>query len=154
MCLASHFDIIEIWKVNVGHRDIYYEKKILNFFVCMEVRILCKKEKYVWSHIFPKPLQQTCRLETIPLCLNTRLRVYKNFKIHINFIEINVSFCLLCAVRVLTSIILHTRRPVNKKSVTHLVFDSADFHFSHFEKLKITFFTSLHFAQRVMYWWD
>ena len=75
----------------------------------------------------------------------------QKFKIHINFIEINVSFCLLCAVRVMTSIILHTRRPVNKKSVTHLDFVSADFHFSHFEKLKSTFFTSFHFAQRVMY---
>jgi len=27
--LASHFDIIESWKINVGHRDIYYAKKIL-----------------------------------------------------------------------------------------------------------------------------
>ena len=35
----------------------------------------------------------------------------KNFKIHINFIEINVNVCLLCAPQVKTSIILHTRRP-------------------------------------------
>jgi len=34
MCLASHFDIIETWKVNVGHRDIYYAKK--------------KRISYVW----------------------------------------------------------------------------------------------------------
>ena len=34
----------------------------------------------------------------------------KNFKIHINFIEINVNVCLLCAPYVMTSIILHTRR--------------------------------------------
>jgi len=27
MCLASYFDIIESWKVNVGHRDTYYAKK-------------------------------------------------------------------------------------------------------------------------------
>jgi len=40
MCLASHFDIIENSKLIVGHRDIYYAKKILNFFVCVEVRIL------------------------------------------------------------------------------------------------------------------
>ena len=26
MCLASHFDIIETWKVNVGHRYLYYAK--------------------------------------------------------------------------------------------------------------------------------
>ena len=74
------------------------------------------------AHIFPWPLQQTCRFETTPLCLNTLLRVNKNFKIPINFIEINVNVCLLCAHRVMTSLILHTRRPVNKKSVTHLVF--------------------------------
>jgi len=24
---ASHFDIIEIWKMDIGHRDIYYAKK-------------------------------------------------------------------------------------------------------------------------------
>ena len=63
------------------------------------------------AHIFPRPLQQTCRLETTPLCLNTRLRVQKNFKIHINFIEINVNDSLLCAHHIMTSIILHTRRP-------------------------------------------
>ena len=126
-------------------------KKILNFFLFVEVRILCKKWNMYEAHIFPRPFKQTCRLETIPLCLNTRLRVKKNFKIHINFIEINVNDCLLCSHRVMTSIILHTWRPVNKKSLTHLVFVSAVFHFSHFEKLKSTFFTSLHFAQRVMY---
>jgi len=27
MCLASNFDIIDSWKVNVGHRDVYYAKK-------------------------------------------------------------------------------------------------------------------------------
>jgi len=27
ICLASHFDIIESWKINVGHRDTYYAKK-------------------------------------------------------------------------------------------------------------------------------
>ena len=63
------------------------------------------------AHILPRPLQQTWRLETAPLCLNTRLRVNKNFEIHINFIEINVNVCLLCAHRVMTCVILHTRRP-------------------------------------------
>ena len=63
------------------------------------------------AHIFPRPLQQTCKLESTPLCLNTRLRVKKNFKININFIEINVNVCLLGANHVMTSIILHTRRP-------------------------------------------
>ena len=110
MCLASHYDIIETWKVNVGHRDIYYAK-ILNFFKCVEVRILCKIWNMYEAHIFPRPLQKTCRLETTPLCLNSRLGVNKNFKIPINFIEINVNVCLLCAPHVMTSIILHTGRP-------------------------------------------
>ena len=111
MCLASHFDIIETWKVNVGHRDIYYPKKILNFFICVEVWILCKKVKDVWSPYFPEAITKTCRLETTPLCLNTLLHVKKKFKIHINCNEINANVCLLCAHRVMTSIILHTRRP-------------------------------------------
>jgi len=62
-------------------------------------------------HIFPRALQQTCRLETTTLCLNTWLRVKKIFKIHIYFIEINVNVYLLCAHHVMTSIFLHTRRP-------------------------------------------
>ena len=86
-------------------------KKILNFFICMEVRIPCKKCNMYIAHISPRSLQQTCRLVTTPLCLNTRLRLNKNFKIHINFIEINVNVCLLYALHVMTSIILHTRRP-------------------------------------------
>ena len=91
------------------------------------------------AHIFPRQLQQTCRLETTPLCLNTRLRVNKNFKIHIKVIEINVNVCLLCAHHVMTSIILHTLRPVNKKSVTHLDFVSADFFFTFWEAEKHVF---------------
>ena len=31
-------------------------KKILNFFICVEVRILCKKVKYVWSSHFPEAI--------------------------------------------------------------------------------------------------
>ena len=43
-------------------------------------------------------------------------------KFSLFFFEINVNVCLLCVHHVMTSIILHTRRPVNKKSVTQLVF--------------------------------
>ena len=82
-----------------------------------------KKWNMYEAHNFSRPLQQICSLETTPLCLNTRIRVNKNFKIHINFIEINVNVCLLFAHRVMTSIFLHTRRPdCQSKSVTHLVF--------------------------------
>ena len=87
------------------------------------LEFFCKEWNMYEAHIFPRPLQQTCGLETTPFCLNTPLSVKKNFKIHINFYEINLNVCLLCAPHVMTSIILHTRRlTVNKKSVTHLVF--------------------------------
>ena len=86
-------------------------KKILNFLICVEFRILCKKCKMYEAHIFTRPLQQTCRFEKTPLCLNTRLSVNKNFKNHINLIEINANVWFLCAQRVMTSKILHTRRP-------------------------------------------
>jgi len=36
-------------------------------------------------------------------------------------------------------IILHTRKPVNKKYFTHFDYVSADFLFSHFEELKARF---------------
>ena len=128
-------------------------KKILNFFICVEVRILSKKVKYVWSSHFPEAITTNMQFGNDSLCLNTRLRVNKKFKIHIIVIPINVNVCLLCAHHVMSSIILHTRRPNCQYKVSYAlgVYVSAHFHFSHFEKLKSTFFTSLHFAQRFMY---
>jgi len=43
MCLARHFVIIECLKLIVGHRVIYYAKKVLNIFIGVEVRILVEK---------------------------------------------------------------------------------------------------------------
>jgi len=80
MCLASNFDFIETRNVNFGQRYIYIAKKILNFFECVEVRIPVKKCNMYEAHNFPRPLQQTFRLETTSLCLNTRLRVNKKFQ--------------------------------------------------------------------------
>ena len=57
-------------------------KKILNAFVCVEVRILVEKWNIYEAHIFPRPLLHTCRLETTSLCLNTRLRVKKVLVFH------------------------------------------------------------------------
>ena len=111
LCYASHFDYIETWKVNVGHRDIYCAK-ILNFFICVEVRILCKKVKYVWSSHFPEAITTNMQIGYDFFVFKYPVTCkQKNFKIHINFIEINVNVCLLCALHVKTSIILHTRRP-------------------------------------------
>jgi len=86
-------------------------QKNIKFFVCVEVRIHCEKVKYVWSSHFPEAIATNMQIGNDSLCLNTRLRVKKNLKIHINFIEINVNVCLLCDHHVMTSIILQTRRP-------------------------------------------
>ena len=77
---------------------------------------------YVWSSHFPETITTNMHIGNDFFVLHTRLRVNKNFKIRIHYIEININVCLLCSHHVMTSIILHTRRPVNKNSVTHLVF--------------------------------
>ena len=122
MCLESHFDIIGNWKLIVGHLDIYYAKKGIKFFVCVEVRFLVEKWIIYEAHIFRKSLVRTCRLETNSLCLITRLRVNKNFYNLIIFIEINLNVWYLCAHPVMTSItFILEDLTVNKNSVTHLV---------------------------------
>jgi len=57
----------------VGHGDIYYTKKILKTFVCVEVRILAEKCNVYEGRNFPRPLTQTWRLEETSFWLNTRL---------------------------------------------------------------------------------
>ena len=54
-------------------------KKILNISYVWWLEFRVKKWHKYEAHIFPKPLQQTCRLETTSLCLNTRLNVNKKF---------------------------------------------------------------------------
>ena len=107
-------------------------KKILNFFVCVEVRFFGEKWNIYEAHIFPRPLLQTCRLKTTSLCSNTRLRVNKNFEILIILIELNVNVCVLCAHPVMTSIILHTRRRNCSKNVYYALgfYVLADFFFA------------------------
>ena len=63
-------------------------RKILNYFKIVEVRILVGKWYMYEAHIFPKPLIQICRLETIMLCLITRLRINKNFQILIFLLKL------------------------------------------------------------------
>ena len=67
MCLASNFTLSrpEKWMLDIA---AFIMQKILNFFTCVEVRNPCKKVKMYEAHIFLKPLQQKCGLETIPLC--------------------------------------------------------------------------------------
>ena len=67
-------------KIDCWALKIYYAKKILNPFVCVEVRILVEKGNVYEGHIFPRSLLQTCRLETSSLSLHTRLIVNKKLK--------------------------------------------------------------------------
>ena len=98
-------------------------KKILNFFICVEVRILCKKVKYVWSSHFPEAITTNMQIGYESFVFEYPVTCKKKFTIQINFIEINVNVCLLWAHHVMTSIILHTRRSnCQKISVAHLVF--------------------------------
>ena len=43
----------EKWILDIA---IYIMQKKLNFFICVQVRILCKKVKYVWSSHFPEAI--------------------------------------------------------------------------------------------------
>ena len=77
----------------------------------MEVRIICKKVKYVLGSHFPEDITTNMQLGNDSFVFEYPVTRKKNFKIHINFVEINVNVCLLCAPHVMTSEILHTRRP-------------------------------------------
>ena len=137
----------------VGYLDIYYAKKILNYFRCVEVRIFVQKWIIYEAHILPRSLVQSSRFETNSLCLNTPLSVNKNFKILIIFIEIYLTVWLLCSHHLTTCIIFQTRRPNTEENVSYVLdfYVSSDDHFSHFDELKSTFFPSLHFAPQVTY---
>ena len=108
---------IECWTL----RHILCKKNIISF-VCLEVINLVVKWNVYEDHIFPRPLLQTCRLDTTSLCLNTRLTVNKKFPNSHYFYWINVNVSLLRDHHIMKSIILHTRRTFIKKYVTHLVF--------------------------------
>ena len=90
----------------------------------MEVRYFVEKKNIYDAHIFTRSLVQTCSLESTSLFLHTRLRVNKKFpNSHYFFFEININVWMLYSQIVITSIILHSRRPnCQKKSVMHLVF--------------------------------
>ena len=49
----------EKWMLNIAP---YIMQKILNFFIWVEVRILCKKLKYVWGSHFPEAITTNMQL--------------------------------------------------------------------------------------------
>ena len=71
--------LMETWKLNVVNRGIYYAKNT-NFSYVWRLEFFVKKWNMYEAHILPRPLKQTCRLVTTPLCLSTRLRVNKKFQ--------------------------------------------------------------------------
>ena len=91
-------------------RNILCEKK-LNPFLCVEVWFVVETWNVYEGYNVSRPLLKTCRMETTSLRLKTRLLENIKIQILIIFIWINVNVCLLCAHHVMTSIILHTRRP-------------------------------------------
>ena len=86
----------------------------------MEVRYLVEKWNIYDAHIFTRSLVQTCSFESSSLFLHSRLRVNKKFPNSHYFFETNINPWLLGAHLLKTSIILHSRRSVNKKNVMHL----------------------------------
>jgi len=102
-------------------RIFIFRKNILNYFVCLEVWKLVEKWNVYESHIFPRALLQTCRLETTSLCLNTRLIVKRNFKILNILIGIYITVWLLCAHPLMTSIILRPRRRNTQENFSYIM---------------------------------
>ena len=49
----------EKWMLDIA---TYIMQKILNFFICVEVRILCKKVKYLWGSHFPEAITTNMEL--------------------------------------------------------------------------------------------
>jgi len=75
------------------------------------------------------------------------------FKKYFYILNIFIEILLLYAQTLISTIIFHTRGPNTQDNVHYLldIYVPADVHFSHFEDLKFTFFTYIHFALRVMY---
>ena len=128
MCLVRVFGTLASWKWIVWHRNIYFAKKILNYFGWGGDHS-CKKCNICEAHIFSRSLVQNCWFETTSLCLNSRLCVRKKFQILIILIEIMVTLWLLCARTLMTGIYIHSRRPNNQENVSsylviifHLIF--------------------------------
>ena len=59
---------------------------------------------------FPEAIATNMKIGNDSFVFKYPVTCKKNFKIHINFVKINLNVCLLCAHHVMTSIILYTRR--------------------------------------------
>ena len=116
-------------------------QKNCKFFLCVEVRILCKKVKYVWSSNFPEAI-------TIKMQIGNDSFVFQYSDTHKQKIS-NFTLILLKLIYPLSimcsppnaSIILHTRRHNCQLKVCYALgfYVSTDFHFSHFGSLKARF---------------
>jgi hypothetical protein len=118
----------------------------------VEVGILVGKWNIYEAHVFSRSLVQTCWMETTSLCLNTQLRVKIFLHSHYFYWNLGNPLNFMCS-PLMTSIIFHTRGHKTQENVSYaLIFMfKLMFIFRILRSWKATFFTSLHFALRVMY---
>ena len=96
--------------------------------------------KYIWRSHFPEAITTNMYIGNDFFVFIYPVTCKNVFPISYFFIKINVHVCLLSAHPVMTNIILHIRRPVNRNSVTHFVLMFQLIDFSHFEELNRTFY--------------
>ena len=141
------------WKLVVIHQVIYNGKKILIYFGFREVRILFRKVKLIWSTHFPHVISTNIMKWNAIIVIKYPVKIKQKFSTS-SWIYWNLrNRWLLCAQHIISSIIFRTRGPNSQDNDGYVLdfYVPSDVHFSHFEMLKITFFTYLHFALRDMY---
>ena len=128
----------ENWLLGIA---TYIMRKVLNPFLCVDVRILVEKIniyiKFTFSrgHYYKHADWKRLFVFKYPFTFKPKLHII------IIFIEINENVCLLCAHHIMKGIIIHTRRPNCQWKVCYElgIYVSTDYLFSHFEKLKTRF---------------
>ena len=154
MCLAA----VCFWhvrKLNGGcctSRHLLW-KKCFKLFWMSGGQNYCRKVKYIWSTHFHEVISKKLQIGNDNFVFKYPVKCKKILFILNIFIEIEVNLWLLYAQPLISSIIFDTRGPNTQDNVYYALdfYVPADVHFSHFEELKSMFFTSLHFALRVMY---
>jgi hypothetical protein len=111
----------------------------------------CTKVKYIWKSHFPKDIITNMLIGNDFFVFKYTVGCKKYFQILYIYIEIKFSVWLNCAQPIMTSIIVHNRRPISNFIWVLWFYVSADVLLSQFEELKSTFSTSLHFTPRGMY---
>ena len=141
-CLFLALSITVKWLLDI---ETFIMRKNINYFECVEVRILVLKLNIYQAHILPSSLVQTSSLERTTLNLNAPIKVNKKFQnSHYFYWYLDNLLTFMCS-HLITSIIVHTRRPNTQENICNILpfYVSHENIFSHFEQLKRTFFTLL-----------